>query len=586
MITGNGVISKLYLNSGNGKFSLVKNTPFQGVRYGSIAFSDIDGDNDSDLLITGENSSKKHTSEFYINDGSGVFSVKIDSLVKGISESSIAFADVDGDNDDDLVITGNIKTSSPNDVKISEFYMNDGTGNFILASGSVFEGLSSAAIDFSDIDGDGDQDVIITGYNDVESKSNLYTNDGAGIFSLVAETPFTHVRIGAVNFVDVDADGDDDLLISGHTGSEEISELYSNDGAGNFTLVTGTPFKGVRWGSTAVFDVDGDGDQDVLINGYDNDDSSITELYTNDGSGHFTLVNTSLSGVHFSAVAVADIDGDNDLDVLLSGKSYTGWPMCELYTNDGNGIFTLVANTPFTPVEQGSAAFGDLDGDGDQDLVVTGHNSVRGRISDLFINDGAGNFTVIPDTPFLGLYQGDVSFEDVDGDSDLDLMMMGHTKSSKTTALYVNDGSGNFAVVDSMPFKVVSYGDAKFADIDGDNDKDLIIAGLDLYGKYFTELWRNTTVPLIITGSTTDEQLPQDQIVIYPNPSNGLFNVAFEMILNEVTVNIFNIQGKKITSSTYNNVQEINIDINQSSGVYYAEFLTSNGQQTVRLIKK
>jgi hypothetical protein len=75
-------------------------------------------------------------------------------------------------------------------------------------------------------------------------------------------------------FSDIDGDGDQDVLITGQTSSNQaISKLYANDGIGVFTEVTSTPFEGVYNSSMAFSDIDGDGDQDVLIGQY---------LYTND----------------------------------------------------------------------------------------------------------------------------------------------------------------------------------------------------------------------------------------------------------------------------------------------------------------
>jgi len=75
------------------------------------------------------------------------------------------------------------------------------------------------------------------------------------------------VTKGSVAFVDIDGDNDQDLLITGDSVSKKITKLYTNNGSGNFTEVTGTPFDGVHYSAIAFADVDGDNDQDVLITG-------------------------------------------------------------------------------------------------------------------------------------------------------------------------------------------------------------------------------------------------------------------------------------------------------------------------------
>ena len=140
----------------------------------------------------------------------------------------------------------------------------------------------------------------------------------------------------------MDDDGDEDVLITGSS----IAKLYTNDGNGNFSEVSGTPFDGVLAGSTAFADVDGDGDKDVLITGSSN--QPIAKLYTNDGSGNFSEVSgTPFDGVFGGSTAFADVDGDSDKDVLITGLNNSNQPIAKLYTNDGSGNFSEVTGTPF-----------------------------------------------------------------------------------------------------------------------------------------------------------------------------------------------------------------------------------------------
>jgi predicted nucleotidyltransferase len=152
----------------------------------------------------------------------------------------------------------------------------------------------------------------------------LYINDGTGSFTEMTGTPFEDVSYGSIAFADVDGDDDKDLLITGSTvGLGRISKLYTNDGTGSFTEMTGTPFEGVRDSSIAFADVDGDNDQDVLITGYTSPLRRISKLYTNDGTGSFTeMTGTPFEGVDNSSIAFADVDGDNDKDVLITGTGF------------------------------------------------------------------------------------------------------------------------------------------------------------------------------------------------------------------------------------------------------------------------
>ena len=143
-------------------------------------------------------------------------------------------------------------------------------------------------------------------------------------FMQIQNTSFSNFSYSSIAFSDIDNDGDEDVLISGYTNGS-VSELYQNDGLGNFSLVIGTPFPNI-WGSYVAFsDIDGDGDEDLLITGNDNNQYSLAELYTNDGLGNFTIVpNTSFIGVYASSIGFSDIDNDGDEDAIITGSTDVG----------------------------------------------------------------------------------------------------------------------------------------------------------------------------------------------------------------------------------------------------------------------
>ena len=481
MITGEsnfGRISVLYTNDGNGNFSLMNNTPFSGVYESSIAFADVDGDLDQDVLITGNKnwSDNGLIATLYINDGNGNFTLMPNSTLAGVYRGSVAFSDVDGDMDQDLLITG----SDNNSENISELYINDGSGNFSLMDNTPFTGFYHSSIAFADIDGDLDQDVLLTGASDWGTVTELYINNGFGSFSLVTNSPFADVFISSVAFADIDNDLDLDVFIPGYSISGRVSELYMNDGFGTFYKVIDSPFIGASHGSISFADIDGDMDQDILITG-DSNSGLLADLYINNGNGVFSLVaNTPFTPVYYSDVKFADVDGDMDLDVLIAGHHDVFLSSTELYINDGNGNFSLMENTPFVDAYRSSIAFADVDGDLDQDVLITGMSrSNSSRRSELYINDGSGNFTLIDNTPFTGVDQSSIAFADIDGDLDQDVLITGSFDYyfNKITELYTNDGAGNFSLVLNTNFENVTSGSIAFADIDGDSDQDVLITG-------------------------------------------------------------------------------------------------------------
>jgi hypothetical protein len=371
---------------------------FEGVNLGAIAFADVDGDEDTDVLITGLDNSAEPITTLYRNDGSGNYTPVLNTPFENVFFSALAFSDVDGDGDSDVLLTGD-----NTDDRIAKLYLNDGIGNFTEVMGTPFAGVSEGSVAFADIDGDADDDVLITGFSSSGRSTKLFTNDGLGNFTEVMGTPFDAVSRSAVAFSDVDGDGDNDVLITGNiSGLQGMAKLYTNDGAGNFTEVMNTPFEGVFESSIAFSDVDGDEDNDVLITG-ENDFGVFGILYANDGTGNFSeVVGSPFASVFNGAVAFSDIDNDGDSDVIITGEN-DAEKVVELYTNDGAGNFTEVANTNFERVAFGtSAAFFDADGDGYDDLLITGRNDSFDRTAKLYLNDGTGGYPVILPPPFPG----------------------------------------------------------------------------------------------------------------------------------------------------------------------------------------
>jgi predicted nucleotidyltransferase len=538
-----GKISKLYLNDGSGNFTEVLDTPFDSVVASSIAFSDVDNDGDEDVLIIGRLNSGALSSKLYINLGTGSFVEALDTPFEGLWLGSIAFSDVDGDGDEDVLITGVNNSNNPS----SKLYVNDGLGNFTEDMGALFDGVWLGSIAFSDVDGDGDEDVLIMGEtNSGGLISKLYTNDGLGSFIEEKDTPFDGIRSGSVAFSDIDSDGDSDVLIAGLTDSNElISKLYRNNGLGEFIEELNTPFEGVLASSIAFSDVNNDGDLDILITGRNFLGNRISKLYANDGLGIFTeVIGTPFDGVAASSIAFSDVDGDGDEDVLIMGETNSNELISKLYINDGLGSFTEQQDTPFDGVWFSSIAFSDVDGDGDPDLLITGGINSNDRISKLYKNNGLGNFTEELDTPFEDVWTGSVAFSDVDSDSDPDLLITGRNDSNELISkLYINDGLGGFTEQQDTPFDDVWLSSIAFSDVDGDGDPDLLITGENNWFERIAKLYINETVVSSIKDVASKNQV---EFSLYPNPTtaNNL-NIRFDSRENGwVMIKIFDMNGR------------------------------------------
>jgi len=241
----------------------------------------------------------------------------------------------------------------------------------------------------------------------------------------------------------------------------------------------------------AVLDFDGDGDEDLFAG-----DGVRSILYENDGNGRFTdvtvragLVRATGAGVAATGVAAADVDGDGRPDLFVTDS----FGPARLFVNAGAGKFAEVTASSGlrVPPNARSAAFSDVDGDGDLDLFVcvTGdywrqmpdppYDAEDGGRNLLFVNDGRGRFRdASAQWGVSGPKRWSLSslFGDFDGDGRPDLVV---TNDFGLKNLYRNDGGRRFVDVTSkagVPDR--AYGmSAAWGDFDGDGRLDLYTTG-------------------------------------------------------------------------------------------------------------
>lgn len=256
-----------------------------------------------------------------------------------------------------------------------------------------------------------------------------------------------------------------------------------------------------------VTDIDGDKNLDVLFpnaTGFFSKGAQAQPfvIYKNNGAAQFTDVSAASVGGYTNwlrQVAVGDVDGDGDPDIYAP----TAWGDPDhFFINDKTGVFSDEAalRLPNVQSHAGAARFGDVDDDGDLDLLVGDAWAQNAAfVAHLYLNDGTGKFTDKSDqlpTTKKGTGPCDFDLLDADGDFDLDLLINMH---QGTSSLWLNDGKGTFtdAPFPAQPANANKYGPVA-CDVDGDNDLDL---WFDNAGPGYTE-------QLLInngTGQFTDE---------------------------------------------------------------------------------
>ncbi|HMQ46965.1 MAG TPA: FG-GAP-like repeat-containing protein [Saprospiraceae bacterium] len=365
--------------------------PFQAVLNGVTAIADIDGDGDQDVLIAGSIGFPNGVTKLYTNDGAGNFSEVPNVPFEQLEEGLAAFSDVDGDGDQDLLLTGRLS----NLTYTGGLYLNDGQGNFTKDPDSPIINMAFGEINFADIDNDGDEDFFINGALSLsEIVAKLYTNDGQGNFTEVPDTPFAPIS-DASAFADIDNDGDLDIALAGTPadGGTRLVKLYTNDGQGNYSEVPGTNFTGVAQCDLAFSDVDGDGDQDMVVLGHTNAYVGSTKLYKNNG-GTFTAAPAPFQNLSVGEIAFADLDDDGFEELLITGIDNNYVSYTQLFKNNA-GTFSLVDDTPFAQLGFASVGFADFDGDNDEDVIMSGTTGTE-EVAGLYFNQFMVSGTAAP----------------------------------------------------------------------------------------------------------------------------------------------------------------------------------------------
>jgi len=266
-----------YKNSdGTGTFGIQQIITNQAGHKKSVQAADIDGDGDQDVIFAGGDIIAWSKNQ----DGQGVnFSTQI--YIYNVTGHGgfheLHMVDIDNDNDLDILTSGN---------EIA-WFKNDGTGNFgskiiITPAVGIFESVFA-----SDLDGDGDLDVLSANF---DNNIAWYENtDGAGTFGTPQSIATDATHAHSVYAADIDGDNDMDVLVA--SDSEHKVVWYENtDGLGGFSYDHIITTNASQPRSVSAFDVDNDGDQDVVVAlSYDN------KIYWYENQGNLSVDQNQLA---------------------------------------------------------------------------------------------------------------------------------------------------------------------------------------------------------------------------------------------------------------------------------------------------
>ena len=369
----------------------------------SASLADIDADGDLDLLFQGGGGAIRLYRNNLIGGGTLTYTDISSMLPGGLGPSwSAAWGDYDGDGRLDVFVgQSNLSGAS------GDLLKNNWPAAFTNVS--VATGLNDPGfhqnLAWNDIDNDRDLDLLI-GMEGPE-EHEIYLQGPAGSFTAVGAATGFQAPLGTRGYGmaigDTDGDGDLDVYIStcifgGNIRNNFYQNMLVETGSLGFVDIAdsnGTQNLANSYGAEFV-DLDDDGDLDLFMVGAD---QQLSKIFRNNGGNQFTDVDTitghpllTSTGSDFGGGRAVDYDNDGDLDLFFHDHLATaGNHARKLYRNDGNWEFTDVTTAEgIANTNQGGydSAWGDIDNDGDQDLIAATGSGFDERV---FINDASTN---------------------------------------------------------------------------------------------------------------------------------------------------------------------------------------------------
>lgn len=338
----------------------------------NYAWGDIDGDGDLDLIAGGGRSivsSGLAEVTVYRNDVSTFVQIQAFSdMMRG----SVVLGDLDNDGDLDLVLSGD--SAGP---KLKVYRNDGGPAPFVLVQEPLGagSGLLESSLALGDYDGDGRLDLAALGDDSGVDRFLLFRNTGStSPFVLVQQLLGAGQGLteGSVAFADFDQDGDLDLAAVG--GGRFV--VFKNSGGLSPFSLTQEPMGtglGVAAGDMEIADVDADGDEDIIVAGLQTGGANyLLRVYVNAG-GTFSLgANLDAAyGFAYGALGLGDFDNDGDIDLAAYGQSFPTERRLSILANNGAGAFAFAQRHPKIELSRPSEiTFSDFDRDGDLDLVI------------------------------------------------------------------------------------------------------------------------------------------------------------------------------------------------------------------------
>ena len=373
-----------------------------------LRLADLDGDNDLDLLYgssvadpsnTGTDSYYKLTGHRYDSDNKRLLRIDREAKTEGSLANYVVEYITDmqvGKINDDEFVDVVINTYDSNGEKeLNVYFGKENTNNIGEAAKALIydkikigDGLFDGKVKLSDLNNDGQLEIVQVGLTTENTTSGLpkfyiyhYSSDSNDFEQKDVSDQIAQLTNSSFDLGDVDNDQDIDFVISGFDQSDGLkSYLYYNvtESGGDFKIeTTDNSFAASRDGSINFFDYDADGDLDLLITGT-GVSGDIFEIHINklneDVSEWPKLESINIPGLRKSKIDYGDFNGDGYSDLLYSGVQSGFGKISELREFDPTSNNYVKSSFDIGEIVDADVEFGDIDGDGDLDFVLSGTN--------------------------------------------------------------------------------------------------------------------------------------------------------------------------------------------------------------------
>jgi hypothetical protein len=330
------------------------------------------------------------------------------------------------------------------------------------------EAATSANVSVGDINGDGNLDIVLAKGRHWPLADRVHFGDGRGGFSAGDDLGAASDRTYSGLLVDLDEDGDLDVVISNDSPDPKL--VYLNDSEGRFDA--GSAFGSPDWPTrnASAADLNGDGLPDIVVANRTGNRPGANYVCLNRGGGRFDADCLRFSQESATTITPADIDADGRIDLVVPHRE-GGQSL--IYMNEGGAEPTFRA-VPFGPpdaaIRVSQAA--DLDGDGNLDIIAIHEDRARLGIR-LYLGEGSQRFSDGVPIDNGGRYPYALAVADLDLDGHPDIVV-GNIRAP--SAVYFNHGSGRH-------FDSVTFGDDEgdaygfgIGDLDNDGRPDIAVA--------------------------------------------------------------------------------------------------------------